>query len=135
MFINDLDDRSEYTLSEFGDDTKLGEVVDRSEDCAPIQMDLNNLEKWANRDLMNFNKRRCQILHLGRKNARHQYTLGTKWMESTFEEKELWVLVNKMNVNQHCVPVAKAANSLLDCITKNIANQQQAEGNDPSFLW
>ncbi|KAK4815937.1 hypothetical protein QYF61_010194 [Mycteria americana] len=40
----------------FADDTKLGGVADRPEDHAAIQRDLNRLEKWADRNLMKFNK-------------------------------------------------------------------------------
>lgn len=43
-------------------------------------------------------------------------------MESTFAEKDPGVPVNKLNVNQQRLPVAKAANSFLDCIRKSIAS-------------
>ena len=69
-FLNDLDDGAECTLSKFADDTNLGGVADAPEGCAAVQRDLNRLEKWADRNLMKFNK--CKVLHLGRDNSRHQ---------------------------------------------------------------
>ncbi|PKU38655.1 rna-directed dna polymerase from mobile element jockey-like [Limosa lapponica baueri] len=75
-FKNDLDDGTEYTLSKFTDDAKLGGVADKPEGCAAIQMDLNRMEKWANRNLMKFNKEKCKVLHLGKNSHTHQgYTV------------------------------------------------------------
>ncbi|PKU49229.1 rna-directed dna polymerase from mobile element jockey-like [Limosa lapponica baueri] len=96
IFINDLDEGTECILSKFTDDTKLGGLADTPEDCAAIQRDLDRLESWAEKTLMRFNKGKCRILHLGRKNAKHQYRLGMDLLESTSEEKNLrsWWIVN-----------------------------------------
>ncbi|PKU41171.1 rna-directed dna polymerase from mobile element jockey-like [Limosa lapponica baueri] len=84
IFINDLDDGAERTLSKFADDTKLGGEADIPEGCAAIQKDLNRLEKWVDRNLMKFNKER--------NNPLHQYMLGAVQMESSLVEKDLGVL-------------------------------------------
>ncbi|CAM4479178.1 unnamed protein product [Caretta caretta] len=68
IFINDLEDGVDCTLSKFADDTKLGGEVDR------IQRALDKLEDWAKRNLMRFNKDNCR----GRKNPMHHYRLGTE---------------------------------------------------------
>ncbi|KAK4826839.1 hypothetical protein QYF61_011647 [Mycteria americana] len=60
IFINDLDDGAECTLSKVADDTKLGGAADMPEGCAAIQRDLARLEKWADRNLMEFNN--CRII-------------------------------------------------------------------------
>ena len=75
VFINDLDDKAECTLSRFLDDTKLGGVADMPESCAAIQRDHDRLEKWADGNLTKFNNK-SGILHLGESNPMHEYMLG-----------------------------------------------------------
>ena len=43
---------------------------------AAIQRDLNRLEKWADKNLKKFNKRKLKILYLGRNNPIPPYRVG-----------------------------------------------------------
>ena len=61
MFINDLGERIEFTLSKFADGLKLTGVADTLGSCAAIQQDLDRLESWAGRNQMRFNKSKCNL--------------------------------------------------------------------------
>ncbi|GAB0206527.1 mitochondrial enolase superfamily member 1 [Grus japonensis] len=82
------------------------------------------LEKWVDRNFMQFNK--CKILHLGRNNTIHQYMLGAAQLESSLAEKDLGILVDntKFNMSQQCAFAVKKASGILGCI-RSVASRSR----------
>ena len=65
-------------LIKSADDTKLGAAANTKEEGKRIQKDLDRLEEWAETNRIFFNREKCKVLHLGKKN---EEKTSTEWEE------------------------------------------------------
>jgi len=126
IFINDIDNGSECTLSKFLDVTNLSNVVAMPE--GP-----DKLERWAHVNLMWFKKAKCRVLLLGQSSTQYQYRLGDEGIESSPDKKDLVVLVDeKLDLSQQCALAAQKASCILGCIKARVASRSR-EGILPLY--
>ena len=75
---------------------------------------------------MNFNREKCKVLQLGRKNELHRSRMEDTWLDNSTCERDLGVLVDyKLNMSQQCDAAAKKANAILGCINKSIVSRSR----------
>ena len=75
---------------------------------------------------MQFNKDKCKVLHLGRRNPQHTYRLGDDLLSSSEAERDLGVIVDsKMNISRQCNKAINNANRTLSCISRCMTNRSR----------
>ena len=126
IFINDLPLEIISPLSLFADDTKIfTRIISEmsktrrrgSNGSQVLQRDLNRVMEWANKWKMEFNVDKCKVMHLGRLNPKHTYTMGGKDLTVTSQEKDLGVTFDdRLEFDKHITGIVNKANSMLGMI-------------------
>jgi len=91
IFVGDMDNGIESTISKFANDTKLCGATVMLEGRDAIWRVLDILERWACAHLKTF-KPKCKVLYMGWGNHKHKYRVGREWIESRPEKKYLGVM-------------------------------------------
>ncbi|CAH1269255.1 Hypp4131 [Branchiostoma lanceolatum] len=125
IFVSDIPETIQNFVSLFADDTKIYAAAQNCELNAHttcLQADLNSLHEWSTKMQMQFHPDKCKVMHLGKANPRHKYTMnkvdGTKHtLESIEEEKDLGVTIDKnLTFSKHAQVQANKANKTLGLI-------------------
>ena len=123
FYINDLPDNLSSTVRLFTDDNLLYLTVESQSDTNSLQKDLDELENWENRWLMEFNIDKCQILRVTHKHdpLYHEYTLHGKILESVDSAKYLGVTITSdLPWNQHISNIVTKGNQTLGFLRRNL---------------
>ena len=121
IYINDLDQGLVSKLGKFADDSKLCKAISGQQDVSALQCDLTQLERWAEKWQMKFNEEKCVVMHLGKNNAKSQYSLGNIVLKGSERERDLGIIVDKtMKFSEQVNSAVGKANATLGMIKRNI---------------
>ena len=132
LFINDLPDGIRSLISLFADDTKIHQPLVSDDSSSQLQDDLELLEDWTSRMQMQFNPKKCKVMHLGRNNQKKDYYMHTTdgnlhKIEETELEKDLGVNTdNKLKFTEHCQIKINTANKVLRYIRHTFQHMMSA---------
>ena len=112
IFINDLDEAATgvETLKKFADDTKMAQTMKSAQDRVKLQAALDGLLSWAECWGMEFNVKKCKVMHVGHANPKFTYNMRGSQLEVTEEERDLGVIMtNKLKPVKQCAKAARTA--------------------------
>lgn len=128
-YINDMPECVKSSIKIFADDTKIYSPLHSDDDKTVLQESLNNLVKWTEDWLLRFNGQKCHVVHLGKNNPNHDYTIedsaGVIHNLSVSEaEKDLGVYIDPLlDFDKHVNEVVKKASKISGLVSRVIKNK------------
>ena len=109
-------------LSKFADDTKVGKVINSDSDLLAMQSIIDSVLKWSKDWQMDFNVMKCKVVHFGRNNQNHNYTMDGQSLEASKAEKDVGVIIsNDLKPSLQCAAAAKKANMTLGRMARAVS--------------
>ena len=119
IFIDDIDEFVKSLMRKFADDTKIARIVECEEDARELQEDIDRMTAWATKWEMEFNVKKCKIIHIGKRNKRFTYKINENEIEVTEEEKDLGVMMtDDLKPTRQCEKAAANAHAALGMMNK-----------------
>uniref|UniRef100_A0A8C5LN87 Reverse transcriptase domain-containing protein n=1 Tax=Leptobrachium leishanense TaxID=445787 RepID=A0A8C5LN87_9ANUR len=126
IFVSDIAEGINGKVCLFADDTKICNRVDVPGGISQMTNDLGKLKKWSELWQLSFNVDKCKIMHLGCKNPRAEYRIFDTVLTSTFEEKDLGVIISEdLKVSCQCNRAAGNASRMLGCVGRGISSRKR----------
>ena len=122
-YINDIAQNLSSTVRLFADDTIAYLTINSKEDSKILQKDLNTLELWETKWLMEFHPQKCQVLSItkNRRPIQHQYTLHGHVLENVKDAKYLGVTIsNDFRWSKHIDIIISKASQNLGFLRRNL---------------
>ena len=129
-FINDLPNVNiNSNIKIFADDTKAYNSIKDIDDVKNLQNVIDEMYLWTQKWLLKFNKNKFKILHIGKKNPKNKYFIGTEddktELEVTELEKDLGILIDpNLDFKKHIKTIVKKASYISYKIQKKILHTE-----------
>ena len=125
LYVNDLPKKVRCGIQMFADDTKLWTTVQKVDDQAKLQNDLDSLEDWSKTWLLKFNSSKCKVMHVGH-SVQTEYCMSNNGKEYTVtetdKERDLGVHITKdLKWSTQCSKAASKAMQALGLIKRNFS--------------
>ena len=125
LYINDLPEQVTSSVFLFADDTKVLRKVTSLEDAVILQNDLEALERWSDKWLLEFNPDKCHVLSLGKFEKirhTHHYSLCGEELDHVFEEKDLGIIIDAdLKFEEHMASKVNKANAIMGLIRRTFS--------------
>ena len=131
LYINDLPDNVTSNVYMFADDTKIYRPMTSHEDTTILQNDLDCLQSWSTKWLLNFNLHKCKVMSITKSTAcshdsadyylinQSSKTSSTPILRCT-EEIDMGVVFDtKLSFRNHIYMSINKANRLLGIIRRS----------------
>jgi len=122
VFINDLDFAATLIdiINKFANDTKVGHVIKNITNQTDLQDCLDKLCDWAKTWGMQFNEKKCKVIHFGRSNPKFDYYMNNIKLTEVSEEVDVGVKIHSsLKPSKHCAEIARRANGILGQLSKS----------------
>ena len=125
LYINDLPDSIKSFAKLFADDLKM---IAKASDKLQADNDLKMLELWESTWLLEFNVKKCKVLHTSFNNNPHNtYHLNGKVMLTSDQEKDLGVLTTcNLLWNDQINSCVNKANQMICFIARNLISREKS---------
>ena len=125
-YINDLPEVTNVPTKIFADDTKSFNEIKTIDDSFHLQNAIDNMVNWTDDWMLYFNNTKCKVLHVGKNNPSHNYTIGDNQnkinLPVTESEKDLGVYIDpKLNFEEHISQISKKTRRLCGMVVKSIS--------------
>ena len=78
----------------FADDTKIAKVVNDLQTEQEMQSIINELELWCEKWGMQFNVKKCCIMHFGHNNRKAKYTMNGQTQATAPTQRDLGIIIS-----------------------------------------